>query len=99
MKTSDYLVLALGLSIGANAAQVGIHFIHPVKHTQVVTCVGSQKIEGEKYVTYYMERPNKEIFSMTFDNPAAIPPSRPLRDIVYTDAGGDLRHFIKAQAQ
>lgn len=70
-----------------------------VKHTQVVTCVGSSTIPGFKYTVFYMERPNKEVFTMMFDNPAAIPPNAKLKDVVYTDVDANTVHFIKAQIQ
>lgn len=72
---------------------------HPIKHTQVVTCVGTSTIPGFKYTVYYMERPNKEVFTMMFDNPVAIPPNTKLKDVAYTDVDAQTLHFVKAQIQ
>lgn len=75
---------------------------HEIKHTQVVKCVGQQKIEGLKgpYPTiYWMERPNKEVFGMLFNNAAAIPPNMQLHDISYQDVDENTLHFVKAQIQ
>lgn len=95
----NYLALALGLSLSINTALAFKRFYRPEKHTQKVICVGNSTIPGFKYTVFYMERPNKEVFTMMFDNAAAIPPNTQLKDVAYTDVDQYTLHFVKAQIQ
>lgn len=99
------LLFAVGFAFGTVTTE-SILAGHELKHTQNVKCIGSQKIEGMKMkngsdgVVYWMQRPNKEVFGMVFDNPAAMPQGVPLHDVVYSDVSSNgVLHFVKAQVQ